>query len=54
MANTPVTSLRIPEDLKEWARKQAQAEHRSFGNWIVTLIQEKKARVTKESHRTNR
>lgn len=43
MANTPVTSLRIPEDLKEWAQRQAQAESRSLGNWIVKLIQDKKA-----------
>lgn len=43
MANTPVTSLRIPEDLKEWARKQAQTENRSLGNWIVRLIQDRKA-----------
>lgn len=54
MANTPVTSMRIPSELKEWAQKQAQAENRSLGNWVVKLIQDKRAKVAQESHRNKR
>lgn len=43
MANTPVTSLRIPEDLKEWAQKKARADNRSLGNWIVKLMEDERA-----------
>lgn len=49
-----VVALRIPEDLKEWARKQAQTENRSLGNWVVKLIQDKRAKVAQESHRNKR
>lgn len=41
MANTPVTSLRIPEDLKERAQELAERDGRSLSNWIVRLIREK-------------
>ena len=40
MANTPVTSLRIPEELKERAKKQAKTERRSLGNWILKLMED--------------
>lgn len=43
MANTPVTSLRIPEKLKERAKLRATAERRSLGNWILKLMEDELA-----------
>jgi hypothetical protein len=42
-----VTSLRIPEELKDWAKKQAQSERRSLGNWILKLMEDERARLKK-------
>ena len=47
MANTPVTSLRLPEDLKEWIQAKADADNRSMGNWIVTKLSELRAAEAK-------
>lgn len=35
--------VRIPEDLKAWAQKQARAEGRSLANWLVRLVEQQKA-----------
>jgi len=43
MANTPVTSMRFPEDLKAWLQKKAQAENRSLANWVITRLYELKS-----------
>ncbi len=43
MANTPVTSMRFPEDLKAWLQKKAHAENRSLANWVITRLYEIKA-----------
>lgn len=42
MATSQVTSLRIPQDLKDWAQEQARSENRSLGNWIVKMMQDRR------------
>jgi len=41
MANTPVTSIRLPDDVREWADRQAHEQGRSRGNFIVQVLREK-------------
>ena len=43
MANTPVTSIRLPEDIREWADKKAQEQNRSRANFIITVLRDKMA-----------
>ena len=43
MANTPVTSIRLPDDVREWADRKAQEQGRSRGNFIVQLLRERMA-----------
>lgn len=38
MANTPVTSIRLPDDIREWADKRAQEQTRSRANFIITVL----------------
>jgi predicted transcriptional regulator len=37
--NTPVTAVRIPEELREKLQKLAEKENRSLSNLIVTLLE---------------
>ena len=48
MANTPVTSIRLPEDLKEWLDKKAQEQNRSRANCIITILRDVKAAEKKK------
>lgn len=43
MANTPVTSIRLPEDIRDWADKKAQEQNRSRANFIITVLRDKMA-----------
>ncbi len=43
MANTPVTSIRLPDDLKDWLSKKARVENRSLANSIITTLRAVKA-----------
>ena len=54
MANTPVTSLRLPEDLKEWVQGRAEAENRSMGNWIVTRLRQMKDAEAKPERKSRK
>ena len=54
MANTPVTSLRLPEDLKEWVQGKAEAENRSMGNWIVTRLRQMKDAEAKPERKSRK
>ena len=40
-----VTSVSLPEQVYERAKKQAEIERRSLSNYIATLLEEKLARV---------
>ena len=40
MANTPVTSIRLPEDIREWADKKAREQNRSRANLIITVLRD--------------
>ena len=40
MANTPVTSLRLPEDVREWADKRAAEQDRSRAYIIVQVLRD--------------
>jgi predicted DNA-binding protein len=37
--NTPVTAVRIPEELREKLQKLAEKENRSLSNLIVTILE---------------
>lgn len=37
---TPVTSIRLPEDIREWADKKAQEQNRSRANLIITVLRD--------------
>jgi predicted transcriptional regulator len=37
--NTPVTAVRIPQDLRAKLEKLAEKENRSLSNLIVTLLE---------------
>jgi hypothetical protein len=40
MANTPVTTLRLPVDLKEKVEAEAAKEGRSASNMMIRLMEE--------------
>jgi predicted HicB family RNase H-like nuclease len=37
--------LRLPPDLKEWAKKQAKDEGMSLNTWIVKMIENRRAAI---------
>ncbi len=37
---TPVTSIRLPEDIREWADQKAQEQNRSRANLIITVLRD--------------
>ena len=43
MANTPVTSIRLPDDLKEWLDAKAAEQNRSRANLIITILRDIRA-----------
>ena len=43
MANTPVTSIRLPEDVREWADRKAAEQDRSRANFIIRVLRERMA-----------
>lgn len=45
------TQVRLPADLTEWMRKQAQQSNRSMNGQFVTIIQEAKAASERQEGR---
>lgn len=55
MANTPVTSIRLPDDVREWADQKAAEQDRSRAYVIIQVLRDvmrgEKESQTKERKR---
>ncbi len=51
MAPTKTTSLRLPADVLEWLKAQAEADQRSLAFIVSKVVREAKARAAKAKKR---